>query len=279
MLEALQGGDPGEILLQAVQRQEPVAYAAAAAASSLDRASALQAFAELLAAGQLLALDRDWDAAASGDRQRVAALQTVISAEGWGELASRLEALLAGYHRQFPLRIGMGREELKNRWQGKRQNWSLRQFNDLLSQAVQEGRIVDEGAMVRLSSHAAQPSPQQQVAVDRLLAQFRAQPYTPPGAADVAAAVGDELSQWLLESGRLTRVSDDVLFESRAYEVMVQQITDHLRREGSITVAQVRDLFNTSRKYALALMEHLDARRITRRVGDERVLRKGEAGG
>lgn len=279
MLEVLQGGDPGEILLQAVQRQEPAPYAAAAAASSLDRAAALQAFAELLAADQVLALDRDWDAAQIDDRQRAAALQTVISAEGWRELAGRLETLLAGYHRQFPLRLGMGREELKNRWQGKRQSWSLRQYNDLLGQAAQEGRIVDEGAAVRLSSHAAQPSPQQQAAVEGLLAQFRAQPYTPPGAADAAAAVGDELFQWLLDSGRLTRVSDDVVFESSAYATLVQAISDHLRREGSITVAQVRDQFNTSRKYALALMEHLDARRITRRVGDARVLRKGEAGG
>ncbi len=279
MLEVLQGGDPGEILLQAVQRQEPAPYAAAAAASSLDRATALQAFAELLAAGQVLALDRDWDAAQIDDRQRAAALQTVISAEGWRELAGRLETLLAGYHRQFPLRLGMGREELKNRWQGKRQSWSLRQYNDLLGQAAQEGRIVDEGAAVRLSSHAAQPSPQQQATVERLLAQFRAQPYAPPAAADAAAAVGDELFQWLLDRGRLTRVSDDVVFESSAYATLVQAITDHLRREGSITVAQVRDQFNTSRKYALALMEHLDARRITRRVGDARVLRKGEAGG
>jgi selenocysteine-specific elongation factor len=47
----------------------------------------------------------------------------------------------------------------------------------------------------------------------------------------------------------------------------------HLRGHGKITVAEVRDMFNASRKYALALMEHLDERRVTRRVGDERVLR------
>jgi selenocysteine-specific elongation factor len=45
-----------------------------------------------------------------------------------------------------------------------------------------------------------------------------------------------------------------------------------------MTVAQVRDEFNTSRKYALAIMEHLDERRITRRVGDERVLRSADVG-
>jgi selenocysteine-specific elongation factor len=278
MLEALQSGDPAGVLLQALRRQEPAVYAAVAAASSLDRSSAAQAFADLLAAGQALALDRDWDPAQVDDRQRLAALQTVISAEGWRELASRLESTLAGYHRQFPLRLGMGREELKNRWQGKRQAWSLRQFNDLLGQAGQEGLVVDEGAVVRLSGHEARLAPKEQAAADRLLAQFKAQPAMPPSASEAVAAVGEDVFQWLLDSGRLARVSDDVVFEAGAYDAMLQQIMDFVRREGSITVAQVRDLLGTSRKYALALMEHLDARHVTRRVGDARVLRKGEGG-
>lgn len=57
----------------------------------------------------------------------------------------------------------------------------------------------------------------------------------------------------------------------------MQQIVARLQANGSITVAQVRDEINTSRKYALALMEHLDAQRITRRVGDVRVLRSAAA--
>ena len=278
MLEALQGGDPSDLWMQALRRLEPAAYADAAAASSLDRVSALQAFAGLLAAGQALVLDRDWDATQIGDRQRVAALQTVISADGWQELAGRLESLLAGYHRQLPLRMGMGRDELKNRWQGKRQSWSLRQFNDLLGQAAAEGRIVDEGAAVRLRSHEAKLASKEQAAADRLLAQFKAQPAMPPSSSEAIAAVGEDVFQWLVDSGRLARVSDDVVFEAAAYDAMLQQIMEHLRREGSITVAQVRDLLGTSRKYALALMEHLDARHVTRRVGDGRVLRKGEGG-
>jgi selenocysteine-specific elongation factor len=53
---------------------------------------------------------------------------------------------------------------------------------------------------------------------------------------------------------------------------MVSRVVDSIHQHGSITVAGVRDLFNTSRKFALALMGHLDERKITRRVGDERVL-------
>jgi selenocysteine-specific elongation factor len=53
----------------------------------------------------------------------------------------------------------------------------------------------------------------------------------------------------------------------------VDQVRAYLIEHKTITVAQVRDLFNTSRKYALALMEYLDAQGITKRLGDERTLR------
>ena len=71
----------------------------------------------------------------------------------------------------------------------------------------------------------------------------------------------------------MVKVSETVVFSAPAYREMVDRITEHLKSNGKITVAEVRDLFSTSRKYALALMEHLDQRRITRRVGDDRVLR------
>ncbi|MCI0888410.1 MAG: SelB C-terminal domain-containing protein, partial [Chloroflexi bacterium] len=54
-----------------------------------------------------------------------------------------------------------------------------------------------------------------------------------------------------------------------------KRVTDHLRQHGKVTVAEVRDMFGTSRKYALAVLEHLDEEHVTRRVGDERVLLGG----
>jgi len=64
-----------------------------------------------------------------------------------------------------------------------------------------------------------------------------------------------------------------VVFLAETYQEMVDRVVRFIKENGSITVAQVRDMFNASRKYALALMEHLDQRKVTRRVGDERVLR------
>jgi selenocysteine-specific elongation factor len=54
---------------------------------------------------------------------------------------------------------------------------------------------------------------------------------------------------------------------------MVDRISAHIKSHGKITLGEVRDLFQTSRKYAQAVMEYLDDQKITRRVGDERVLR------
>ena len=82
-----------------------------------------------------------------------------------------------------------------------------------------------------------------------------------------------ELLNFLIEQGKVVRVSEDIVFAASAYEEMVARVTDYIKSHGKITVAEVRDIFKTSRKYALAMMEYLDAQKITRRVGDERVLR------
>jgi selenocysteine-specific elongation factor len=65
-----------------------------------------------------------------------------------------------------------------------------------------------------------------------------------------------------------------VAFAADVYAEMLDRVRSHIRKHGSITLAQVRDMFGTSRKYAQALLEHMDDAKITRRVGDERVLRR-----
>jgi selenocysteine-specific elongation factor len=63
-----------------------------------------------------------------------------------------------------------------------------------------------------------------------------------------------------------------VLFTYEAYEEAVQRLVVHIREHGTLTVSEARDILHTSRKYILPLLEHLDALRITRRQGDERLL-------
>ena len=75
------------------------------------------------------------------------------------------------------------------------------------------------------------------------------------------------------EQGKVVKVSETVVFSASAYQKMVDLISAYITENGEISVGNVRDLLGTSRKYALALMDYMDHKRITRRVGDARVLR------
>ncbi|GAB4209831.1 MAG: hypothetical protein OHK0022_41660 [Roseiflexaceae bacterium] len=137
----------------------------------------------------------------------------------------------------------------------------------MLAHAAMEGLLALSEAGARLAEHQPILDAAQQRAVDRLLREFRAAPYSPP-----APELDPELLAWLLDQGLLVRVSGDVAFLRDTYAEMLDWVRGQIRATGSVTVAQFRDRFATSRKYALALLEHLDERKITRRAGDAREL-------
>jgi selenocysteine-specific elongation factor len=141
-----------------------------------------------------------------------------------------------------------------------------------VKQALVEGLLVEVGDSLRLPAHEVAFSPVEEERVTQLLAAFRASPYSTPSWAEAETIVGEAILEALIQRGDLVRLSESVLYLGETYREVVERVLDHIRKEGSITVAQVRDLFGTSRKYALALMEHLDQERVTRRMGDERVL-------
>jgi len=262
-LETLSHGTPEEVLLETLQREEPCDAATLLLRSNLPRDDARQALEGLAASGQVLALDAPPD-----ESRPITNSQSLISAGGWSALMDRTTQLVGDYHRQYPLRAGMPKEELKSRLR-----LAPRLFNEVVTRAVWEGRLSETETVVRLPGHEVRFTPEQQARVDRLLQDFTRNPYTPPSLSEAEAQVGSEVLYALIEQGRLVKTSEDVAFLAEAYQEMVKRVIAHIQEHGSITVAQVRDMFGASRKYALALMEHLDDRRITRRVGDERVLR------
>jgi selenocysteine-specific elongation factor len=206
----------------------------------------------LLASGDVLALGASW----------------LVSRSAWSTLSRRIASELAAYHKAYPLRAGMPREELKSRL-----GHASKLFIEIATRAAAEGVLVESGAVVRAPDFSVTFSAEQQRVVDGLLARFHHQPYTPPSVKESEAAVGPDVLTALIEGGRLVKLSEDVLMENGTFEHMVERTRGYIAQHGSITVAQVRDLFDTSRKYALALLEYLDAKGVTRRVGDERVLR------
>jgi selenocysteine-specific elongation factor len=264
-LETLARGTPEDLLLHGLAAIEPGPLKVAVDASGLDAVTAEQVAGIMLASGELIAL--------GAVQPPYARSQTpVLSLAGWHALAARMADALTEYHEQFPLRPGMGREELKGRLQG-REKWPAKLFNELISRAVAEEYLVEASEFLARPGHQITFTPGQQNKVNALLAAFRRQPATPPSMAESLAMTDPELLSALMHEGVLVRLSEDVLLLRETYEAMVAGIVEHIRAHGSMTVAQVRDQFGTSRKYALALMERLDELKVTRRIGDERVLR------
>jgi selenocysteine-specific elongation factor len=138
------------------------------------------------------------------------------------------------------------------------------------------GLVAEAGpAAVRLPAHEVRFSAAQQARIEALLALCRSAPYATPLVREAKAQVGDAVYAALIEQGRLVQLNDDVFFLRETYADMVERVRATLAGGGRLTVAQVRDMFQASRKYALALMEHLDATGVTVRVGDDRVLKQG----
>jgi selenocysteine-specific elongation factor len=162
----------------------------------------------------------------------------------------------------------MPKEELKSKL-----NITPRLFTGLVRKLTEDGSLREDGPLILQPDHEIQFSPQQEQSVEKLLKQFSASPYSPPSIKDSKSAVGEDVYQAMVDLDYLIPVSTEVVFQKEAYDQMVAEVKTLLTSQETISAAQVRDHFNTSRRYVLALLEHLDEIGVTIRQGDVRKLK------
>jgi selenocysteine-specific elongation factor len=247
-LETLARGSPEELLLAAIAAAEP---ATAGSVTGDDETRA--ALERLTEAGDVIALG---EGALTDD-------SALYTRAGLDAVIESVRDALASYHDVTPLRPGMPREELRGRLR-----LEARAFDELMARLVRDGLIAEQGSAVGLASHSPTLTAEQEAAAAAFLAALRETPFSPP---TDRAPEGDVLA-YLEGSGEVVRTGS-VIFAAEAYRELVDRIETYLKEHETITLAQARDMFGTSRKYVQALLEHLDAQHITRRVGDLRVLR------
>ncbi len=251
-LESLSHGSPADVLLQAALALGPAPTTDVITRSRLDQPASQMALQELLASGQLLALE-----------------DILVTVSQWSVLKKNLVESLAAYHKEYPLRRGMPREELKSRLKIQ-----PRFFNLALARLDADGDIQEFPKWIALPGHTVRFSPFQQVKVDQLLTAFASNPATPPSVKECQALVGEDVFAALVEAGLLVPVSSEVVFRKEDYDGMREKVQQAISSRGRITLAEVRDLLSASRKYVQALLEHLDAIGVTVREGDYRRMRK-----
>lgn len=262
-LEMLRAGSPEDVLLERITAMGLVELRTAVEKSGLPSEQVQGAIDALVARGDVIALEAG--PVSAGSKGIVAAAQPLA------ELNALLVRRVGEYHRENPLRAGYPREALK----GQLGVVLARGFNALLSAASARGEIVEAGAVVRLPDFEVRFDADQQGRVDGLLRTLGRDPYNTPLPKDMALALdpeGEAILAALIEGGTLVAVSAEVVLLAETYAEMRAGVVKMLEDTGQVTVAEVRDRFKTSRKYALGLLEQLDQSGVTRRVGDARVL-------
>jgi selenocysteine-specific elongation factor len=139
---------------------------------------------------------------------------------------------------------------------------------------LQDGLVAERNGSVALPAHRVEVHEVDGTAA-ALVELLGRQPFAPPSLTEAVQQTGatSEVVRALAQRGEIVRLSDDVAFTKDAFEAAVTMVKQIITSGGSITVAQLRDRMGASRRPVLALLEHLDAEHITRRVGDARVLR------
>jgi selenocysteine-specific elongation factor len=193
----------------------------------------------------------------------------VLARPHWNALHEKILQTVESYHRSYPLRRGIPREELKSKLK-----LPARAFNAVINKLITDHSLTDTSAMIAMPTHEVRFDQGQQVMIQALMRKFEQNPYSPPGVKELQAEAGEEILNALMDGHQLIAVTSDVMFRRQDYDLMVTKIKSELQQKERITLGEVRDLFSTSRKYAQALLEHLDGIGVTLRDGDFRKLKQ-----
>jgi selenocysteine-specific elongation factor len=199
----------------------------------------------------------------------------------WERLMDEALHLVYEQHQRYPLRSGLSKEEWRTRLglspKVATEVFAILQTERKLEVVGDTGNrymyeATQRGGLIRLPDFMPSFTMEQQRQVEQLVHLFLAHPYTPPDRSEAEKIVSAEVVGALIEQGRLVKIGSAILFLRETYDEAIANLVGYLRDHNRMTASEARDVLETTRKYILPLLEHMDTLHITRRIGDERVL-------
>jgi len=225
----------------------PASQAVLAGVLSIDPAAVAALADDLAARGVVVA---------AGDR---------LFATAWLEgMELRLEADIDVFMAANALRRAAPREHLR-----RATGLGAGDFDLVVTRLAATGRVEERGVGLARAGFEPALTVAQQAEAETFLRALRANPLSPP----TDRLPGAPLLAYLAERGDVEDTGAGVVFAREAFNGMVARVREHFATNTTLSLAETRDLFGTSRKYAQAFLERLDALHITRRAGDSRTLR------
>ena len=179
------------------------------------------------------------------------------------EKIKEIENCLILFHKEFPLRKGMSSQSLKI-------NLGINEIIfTYLIEFMKHKNISETSGIISLIDFVPELNNAQLDFVKSMIEALNLNPFN----VEHITKFDDEILNFLLVENLLVKIDDEFIVTQEFFQTILYSVSDHIQINKSITVGEFRDLFNTSRKFALLILEHLDAKQVTKRVGDVRILR------
>jgi selenocysteine-specific elongation factor len=197
----------------------------------------------------------------------------LVAGTAFDEARNGLLKAVAEFHQSNPLVSGIGKEELRDRL-----GLSSEMFAGVLDSLLRDSKIASTGDVVHLPGKGVQLRDEEAEAKKVIEQAFASAGLKVPALKEVLAGLkvdrvrAQKIVTLLLRDRVLIKVSEDLVFHQAALDSLKKQIAAHKATSPKIDVAKFKDMTGVSRKYAIPLLEYLDRERVTRRVGDERII-------
>jgi selenocysteine-specific elongation factor len=201
-----------------------------------------------------------------------------LSKGAFETLKAKLMQELQNFLRDNPMKDGIGKEELKSRIP-KRSD--PRFFGPLLAALEKEGKAISERDLIKLPGRKGEANIDQaqlQANIEAALRKGGMEPPTIKELCDLLACSEKQLLEhlnFLTREGRVAKIKSDVFYAPEPLATIREKLVNYLRANKEITPPEFREQTNLSRKFMIPLLEYFDQEKLTIRVGDKRVLRRG----
>ena len=208
------------------------------------------------------------------DKERRLYLSTAV----FSAMSSRCLALIDEFHQREPMREGLSKEELRRRLSSELEP---RIFAKVIGALLEQGKIEATGELIRLKGRGRILTEHQEGTHAKVIIELSTSGLAPPKVDELGQKLNIptprllELLKVATAEGTVLRVTDDMYFDRHAIDALRERLVGYLKEHREITTQAFKELVGQSRKFVIPLSEYFDRERVTLRVGEKRVLRKG----
>ena len=193
------------------------------------------------------------------------------------KIREELILALEEYHKKYPLRTGMPKEELRTRLL---KNAAPKVGDKILQNYIEENVIEQYEDTIRLKCFIPSYSNEQQRIKSYIMERLLTDEFLPLRKDDIASIIKadksevDEVLNALISNKEIIKITEEISILTQSFDKSLKLLREFLDEHDSISVGEYRDILGTNRKIAIGLLEFFDQLKITKRDGEKRTLIK-----